>query len=500
MVSLRGDRYHRLLENGRRMGTTECVLGIDIGTTSVKCCLVDVNSREVISSQKKDTYSDVPSELGTEGSKQDVPRILSALQMCVSRLPREATRKVTRIGVCGQMHGCMLWKHGQAWEQKPDSDRFEIREVSNSYTWQDNRCTQEFLSSLPVPESHLSIASGYGCATLLWFSKNKPEKLTRFNRAGTIHDFLVCMLCGLDRPVMSVQNAASWGFFNTVTKKWNEELLQEAGLTSDLLPTVVDSGQEAGQLENSWYGIPAKTPVIASLGDLQCSVLPLLSGNDVAVVNISTSAQICFRMSENCETVRKMSPSPKPEKDFVPPEHPPNSPQPLEYFPFFDNTYLAVAASLNGGNVLAAFVRTVQQWSLELGFQVPQSKIWQRILALGAEPQSQSSLVVEPTIFGERHSPQENAMVSNIDLGNISLGKVTRGLCKGIITNIHSMMPRSLLIENGITKIIGGGSALTRNPILHNELEEAYQLPVTLDSRGDAAYGSALAAINSKAP
>ena len=28
-----------------------------------------------------------------------------------------------RVGVCGQMHGCMLWKQGQAWEQKPDSDR-----------------------------------------------------------------------------------------------------------------------------------------------------------------------------------------------------------------------------------------------------------------------------------------------------------------------------------------------------------------------------------------
>lgn len=54
-------------------------------------------------------------------------------------------------------------------------------------------------------------------------------------------------------------------------QKWNEALLQEAGLTSDLLPTVVDSGQEAGQLENSWYGIPAKTPVIASLGKCQSS-------------------------------------------------------------------------------------------------------------------------------------------------------------------------------------------------------------------------------------
>lgn len=58
------------------------------------------------------------------------------------------------------------------------------------------------------------------------------------------------------------------------------------------------------------------------------------------------------------------------------------------------------------------------------------------------------------------------------------------------------MMPRSMLEENSITSIIGGGSALARNPILLKELELAYQLPISLDSRGDAAYGSALAAIN----
>lgn len=61
-------------------------------------------------------------------------------------------------------------------------------------------------------------------------------------------------------------------------------------------------------------------------------------------------------------------------QEFVPQEEPPNSPQPVEYFPFFNGSYLAVAASLNGGNALAAFVRMVQQWSLDLGFQVPQCK------------------------------------------------------------------------------------------------------------------------------
>ena len=46
------------------MTNSECVIGIDIGTTSVKVCLVDIRTREVLASQKKDTYSEVPSELG----------------------------------------------------------------------------------------------------------------------------------------------------------------------------------------------------------------------------------------------------------------------------------------------------------------------------------------------------------------------------------------------------------------------------------------------------
>ncbi|KAG0726102.1 Sedoheptulokinase [Chionoecetes opilio] len=122
----------------------------------------------------------------------------------------------------------------------------------------------------------------------------------RFNRAATIQDFLVCMLCDLNHPVMSLQNAASWGFLNTETKEWNTELLQGAGLPLEFLPQVVDSGQEAGRLQIPWYGIPAGTPVLASMGDLQCSVLPLLSKNTEAIINISTSAQICYKMPQVC--------------------------------------------------------------------------------------------------------------------------------------------------------------------------------------------------------
>lgn len=45
----------------------------------------------------------------------------------------------------------------------------------------------------------------------------------------------------------------------------------------------------------------------------------------------------------------------------------PDPTAPVTYFPYFDRTYLAVAASLNGGNVLATFVHMLVQWMAHLG-------------------------------------------------------------------------------------------------------------------------------------
>lgn len=69
----------------------------------------------------------------------------------------------------------------------------------------------------------------------------------------------------------------------------------------------------------------------------------------LSVLNISTSAQLTFAMPA----------------DFKPPDspHPHSS---ISYFPYFDSSYLAVAASLNGGNVLATFVEMLTGWMKEL--------------------------------------------------------------------------------------------------------------------------------------
>lgn len=63
--------------------------------------------------------------------------------------------------------------------------------------------------------------------------------------------------------------------------------------------------------------------------------------------------------------------------------NPPDSPQPLSsisYFPYFDSTYLAVAASLNGGNVLATFVEMLTSWMRELGLYSSSSSFYNQLI------------------------------------------------------------------------------------------------------------------------
>ena len=63
------------------------------------------------------------------------------------------------------------------------------------------------------------------------------------------------------------------------------------------------------------------------------------------VLNMSTSCQLAFSVNNN---------------DLVPLVA--DSTCPVQYFPYFENSYLAIAASLNGGNVLTHFVAMLQQW------------------------------------------------------------------------------------------------------------------------------------------
>ncbi|XP_032125959.1 sedoheptulokinase isoform X2 [Sapajus apella] len=465
------------------MAARRITLGIDLGTTSVKAALLgavpdDPSGFEVLASCARAARAEAAAEsvvAEPQGREQDVSRILQALNECLAALPRQLLRRVVGIGVSGQMHGVVFWKTGQGceWTEGGISPVLVPRAVSHLVTWQDGRCSSEFLASLPQPKSHLSVATGFGCATIFWLLKNCPEFLKPYDAAGTIHDYVVAMLCGLPRPLMSDQNAASWGYFNTQSQSWNVEILRSSGFPVHLLPDIAEPGSVAGRTSHVWFEIPKGTQVGVALGDLQASVYSCMTLGTDAVLNISTSVQLAASMPSGFQ-----------------PAETPDPAAPVAYFPYFDGTYLGVAASLNGGNVLAMFVHMLVQWTADLGLEVEESMVYSRIIQAAVQ-QTDTHLTITPTVLGERHLPDQLASVTRIS-PDLSLGHVARALCRGIVQNLLSMLPVRQLQEWGVQRVVGSGSALSRNEVLKQEVQRAFPLPVSFGHDVDAAVGAAL--------
>lgn len=203
----------------------ELVLGIDVGTSSLKTCIVRPSGQDVLSEFSCPSDATVRTE-APSGDEQSTKRIFSSIETCMKQLPEQLLSRVTRIAVCGQMHCCVLWQSDRISPGFIRGCTDHIEEAtSNLITWQDGRCTEEFLSSLPSAAQQTKISTGYGCASLAWLRKNKLDLLNRFDTAGTIMDLLVCVLCGIGKPLMCTHNANSWGYFDLQAKQWELELL-----------------------------------------------------------------------------------------------------------------------------------------------------------------------------------------------------------------------------------------------------------------------------------
>ena len=193
------------------------LLGIDIGTTTVKTVLVNAVGFKVVEERSTPIGDHLKSSI-PNACELSASAILVAVERCASGHSRAALQHVRSIGVCGQMHGCVLWNDGQPFLRGGNLRADEPGSCGVLITWQDKRCSEGFLASLPPTSTSVPVSAGYGCATLAWLQQYSPDDLARYNRAGTIMDLLVWSLCG--ELKMSEQNATSWGYYDPVCKKW----------------------------------------------------------------------------------------------------------------------------------------------------------------------------------------------------------------------------------------------------------------------------------------
>ena len=117
------------------------VLGIDIGTTSVKVILSNAKGKTILNSSIKDTNSTIINQ-NQFYHEQNVDKIFETIREILNEMKGDGLNNVRHIGISGQMHGVLFWND--------DKDESGYNRHSNLITWMDQRCnTDGFIESLP---------------------------------------------------------------------------------------------------------------------------------------------------------------------------------------------------------------------------------------------------------------------------------------------------------------------------------------------------------------
>lgn len=262
------------------------LLGIDLGTSSVKVLLVDETGRTVGRGSAEYPIS-YPQPNQAEQNPEEwwqatVLAVRQALAGADSAVP------VAAIGVSGQMHGTVLLSKGG-------------RLLAPAVIWPDQRSRRQVreMTVLIGAERLLEItgspvATGFQAATIRWLQHEQPDLWRQAEKVLLPKDYLRWRLTGAYATDPS--DASSTLLLDVRRRNWSPELLAVLDIDAARLPSVRESVAVAGELSREAaeaLGLSPSVPVITGGGDTPCGILGAgIVSPDTLLLTISTGGQL----------------------------------------------------------------------------------------------------------------------------------------------------------------------------------------------------------------
>ncbi len=261
--------------------------GLDIGTSGVKCVLVDLAadakasaSRTIVVSRPRPGWSEQHPDLWWQA-------VVDVFDQLAAEHP-SLMAQVASIGLSGQMLGPVLI-------DKAD------RPLDAVLLWNDERSLAECRELLErVPDIGLRTNGtpdpGIGAPKLLWLAKHRPEVLAAADCLLLPKDYV--RLCLTGRRASEPSDAGGTMLMDCASGRWDEALCAAAGWSSERLPPVIQSWESGGALKEELahrWGLTPGIPVAAGAGDnMACSLGLGAARPGDCVVTIGTSAVVCI--------------------------------------------------------------------------------------------------------------------------------------------------------------------------------------------------------------
>ena len=258
------------------------LLGLDLGTGSVKALLLDPDG--TVAGEGSRSYSVRSPNPGWAESRPE------GWWDAVGEAARETigsrSSEVTALGLSGQMHGVVL----------TGADAQPLR---SAILWADARSTGQLHAYRSLDEDARRRlanppAAGMAGPTLLWLRDNEPEVYGNARWALQPKDWLRMRLTG--EASAEPSDASATLLYGPGVDRWDYEVVEALGLRPDFLAPLVASTDVAGELTHEaaeHLGLREELPVAAGAADTAAAMLGSgLLEPGLVQLTVGTGAQI----------------------------------------------------------------------------------------------------------------------------------------------------------------------------------------------------------------
>lgn len=211
------------------------LLGVDLGTSSVKAVVLDVDGG-VLAALSRGYPVEHPRPRWAE---TDPARWWQSVVAASREVVAAADAQPVAIGLSGQMHGLVVTDAAGA-------------PVRPALLWSDSRAVAELAAYRGLPHTMLArlrnpLSPGMAGPMLRWLATHEPRSYAATRWALQPKDWVRSRLTGEFRSEPS--DASATLLYDVVADTWDTEVVHALGLKRDMLaPLLATSGERAGEL------------------------------------------------------------------------------------------------------------------------------------------------------------------------------------------------------------------------------------------------------------
>lgn len=448
------------------------LLGLDIGSSSVKVALVDGKTGQCLGTAgSPDTEMAMLSlETGWAEQHPDLwwEHLKKGLAKLAQRFPSEYAG-VKAIGISYQMHGLVLV-----------DEQGEV--LRPSIIWCDSRAVsigEEALAKLGEDyclQHYLNSPGNFTASKLRWVQQNEPEVFAKVKYAMLPGDYIAYKLTGeAFTTVSGLSEGIFWDFKNNEIAK---ELLNHYQVDTKLLPEIKDSFSNQGSVAGSIakeLGLPEGVVVTYRAGDQPNNALSLNVCHPGEVAANAGTSGVLYGV------IDQVAYDPKSRVNTF--SHPNSTASQLR---------LGVLACINGTGIMNSWLRRF------LGsFSGGEAISYQDMNALAeAIPVGSDGVKVYPygngaeRTLGNRHT---GAQILGLDLNRHSAGHVVRATQEGILYALYLGFEIMQEMGMNLSAVRAGRANMFLSPIFRQSFASLTGAEVELYET-DGATGAARAA------